>query len=129
MSSRIAPVLLLATLVPLAGCSKGPKDRLQGRWIGDRIENVPAEALARATGWVKGTELHFAGDKVTVTIPAEQPRTGTFRVAKVDGNHLSLDVAREGGQTDPAELVMTEDNKLLRWQIGEGREIVLARVQ
>ena len=126
---RLAAVVVLATLATLPACSKGPKDKLQGRWVGDRIENVPAEALARATGWVKGTELQFAGDKLTVTIPAEQPRTGTFQVAKADGNRLSLAVAREaGGAADPADLVLA-DERTLRWQIGDGREIVLVRVQ
>ena len=78
------------TLPAAAGCEKTPKDRLQGRWLGDSIENVPEAQLQKATGWVKGTALEFSGSKVTVTIPAESPRTGQFKVMKAEGDAVTV---------------------------------------
>lgn len=112
-----------------AGCSKGPKDKLQGRWVGDRIDNVPAEQVVRATGWVKGTTFAFSGDKMTIAIPAEQPRTGTFEVAKSDGQKLTLAVKGEARPVEEARISLADDGASIRWDIGEGREIVLVRAQ
>jgi len=88
--ARAVPCLGLATLLACGGCSGGPEAKLEGTWVGDRIDNVSAEQLARATAWVKATTLEFAGDKLTVTIPTEPARKGTFKVAKVDGEKLVL---------------------------------------
>ena len=85
---------LLATLVLLAGCGKSPKDKLAGKWVGDRIDNVSADQVASATGWVKMTTFEFAGDSITVTIPSEPPRKGTYKVSRVDGDTLVLAFAR-----------------------------------
>lgn len=126
MIVRHATMLVaVAVLLPLAGCAKGPKDKLQGKWIGDRIENVTAEQVVKATGWVKGMTMEFSGDEMTVTIPAEQPRRGAFKVAKAEANKMTVAVARSDGQgADEATLTLAED-KSLHWDIGEGREIVL----
>ena len=63
-------MLSLLAIFFIAGCSKRPEDKLAGKWVGDRIDNVSADQVARATGWVKGTTLEFAGDKLTVAVPA-----------------------------------------------------------
>jgi hypothetical protein len=127
---QFATVLALATLVPFAtGCSKGPKDKLQGKWVGEKIDNVPVDAEARATGWVKGTTFEFKGDKVIVTIPAEEPRTGTFTVANVGGNKNKLSVAftRANGDIDEASFTLADEGKALKWDIGNERTVTLAR--
>ncbi|UQA61460.1 hypothetical protein [Polyangium aurulentum] len=125
VSTKTALALLL--LVPAAaGCKQTPKDRLQGRWLGETIENVQEPHLAKATGWVKGTAFEFSGNKVTVTIPAESPRTGTFRATTVEGDRVVVSFLREEGGRDEAELQFVGEGKL-RWNIGEGREIVLAK--
>src|SRR5689334_24311974 len=85
----------LALPLFVLGCGGGPADKLEGKWVGDRIDNVSAEQVARATAWVKATTLEFAGDKLTVTIPTETARKGTFKVAKVDGDKLVLSVHRK----------------------------------
>src|SRR5256885_10738527 len=90
---------LMLTLFFLAACGKSPEDKLEGKWVGDRIDNVSAEQVARATAWVKATTLEFAGDKMTVTIPSESARKGTFKVAKVDGDKLVLSVHRKDSAT------------------------------
>ncbi|HVK70425.1 MAG TPA: hypothetical protein VM694_38495, partial [Polyangium sp.] len=83
--SKKTALVLAAVALFVSGCGKTPKDRLQGRWLGESIENVPEPHLAKAMGWVKGTAFEFTGGKVTVTIPAESPRTGSFRVTEVNG--------------------------------------------
>ena len=129
MRSRIKTALALALTLPAAaGCEKSPKDRLQGRWLGDSIENIPTTEIQKATGWVKGTAMEFQGSKVTVTIPAETPRTGTFKVAKAEGDTLLVSFLREEGGHDEAELQLVND-QTLRWRIGQGREIVLLKAK
>jgi hypothetical protein len=126
--------LILGSLA-MAGCGKNPADKLAGKWVGDRIDNVSADDVARATGWVKGTSFEFTGDKVTVTIPAEPARQGKFKVAKAEGDKMTLAISRtddkpgaESTAPDLASLTML-DHKTMRWDIGDSREIVLVRVQ
>ncbi len=109
-------------------CSKNPKDNLQGKWLGDSVSNVSAEQNAAASAWVKGMSFEFVGDKLTVTIPAEQPRVGEFKVDKVDGKKVTLKIIRDTGAVDTAQLAFAEDRSL-HWDIGEGREVVLTRLQ
>ncbi|AUX48254.1 uncharacterized protein SOCE26_097860 [Sorangium cellulosum] len=127
MHNRIKTVLALALALPaVAGCSKTPRDRLQGRWNGEAIENVPGDQLAKATGWVKGTAIEFNGSKVTVTVPAETPRSGTFKVTKSDGDQVTVAFLRPEGGRDEAEFRFATD-QTLRWEIGAGRAIVLSK--
>ena len=129
MRIPIKTALALALLLPVvAGCEKSPKDKLQGRWLGESIENVPSAQLAKSTGWVKGTAIEFAGNKVTVTIPAETPRTGTFKVAKAEGDGLLGSFLRDEGGPDEADMKLVGD-QTLRWRIGDGREIVLLKAK
>lgn len=129
MRSSITMALALAITLPAAaGCAKSPRDRLQGRWLGESLENAPAAELTKATGWVKGTAIEFAGNKVTVTIPAEAPRSGTFKVARAEGDRLTVSFLREEGGRDDAEFQLVGDGTL-RWQIGAGREVVLLKAR
>jgi hypothetical protein len=129
MRIPIKTALVLALVLPVvAGCEKSPKDKLQGRWLGESIENVPPAQLAKSTGWVKGTAIEFAGNKVTVTIPAETPRTGTFKVAKAEGDGLLVSFLRDEGGHDEADMKLVGD-QTLRWRIGDGREIVMLKAK
>ena len=129
MRIPITTALALALALPVvAGCEKSPKDKLQGRWLGESIENVPSAQLTKSTGWVKGTAIEFAGNKVTVTIPAETPRTGTFKVAKAEGDGLLVSFLRDEGGHDEAEMKLVGD-QTLRWRIGDGREIVMLKAK
>jgi hypothetical protein len=110
-------------------CGGGPADKLEGKWVGERIDNVSAEQVARATAWVKATTLEFAGDKLTVTIPSESARKGTFKVAKVDGDKLVLSVHRKESATRDETTFTMQGDKTLRWEIGQSREITLVRAQ
>jgi len=55
-----------------------------------------------------------------------QARTGAYKVAKVEGPKFTLDVAHPGQPADDLTVSMT-DEKTMRWDIGQGREIVLVR--
>jgi hypothetical protein len=132
MRSRVRTAFCLAITLPaaatMAGCEKSPRDRLQGRWLGESIENVPTAQLPKATGWVKGTAIEFNGAKVTVTIPAETPRTGSYKVTRKEGDTYLVSFAREEGGHDEAEMSLVGDGQL-RWKIGEGREIVMGKAR
>jgi hypothetical protein len=129
MRSRVKTALALAITLPAAaGCEKSPKDRLQGRWLGESIENVPVTQVQKATGWVKGSAIEFSGNKVTVTIPAETPRTGSFKVTRKDDETLVVSFLREEGGRDEAEMRLVGDGQL-RWRVGDGREIVMLKAR
>ena len=128
LSRAVAAAVLALPLFAL-GCGGGPADKLEGKWVGDRIDNVSAEQVARATAWVKATTLEFAGDKLTVTIPTETARKGTFKVAKVDGDKLVLSVHRKDSATRDETTFTLQGDKTLRWDIGQSREITLVRAQ
>ncbi|EYF03572.1 hypothetical protein [Chondromyces apiculatus] len=130
MRTRVPTTLALATtLLAVAGCSKSPRDRLQGRWLGESIANAPQDQSARATGWVTGTAIDFSGSKVTVTIPAESPRSGTFKVTKTEGDQVTVAFMRPEGTRDEAQFTLGQEDRTLRWAIGGGQEIVLAKAQ
>jgi hypothetical protein len=127
---RAAPLLaLVGPLLALAACGGGPADKLEGKWVGERIDNVSAEQVARATAWVKATTLEFAGDKLTVTIPTESARKGTFKVAKVDGDKVVLSIHRKDSATRDESTFTLQGDKTLHWDIGQSREITLVRAQ
>ena len=126
---RAYRIWLVGSMIAWTGCGGGPADKLAGKWVGERIDNVSAEQVARATAWVKATTLEFAGDKLTVTIPTEPARKGTFKVAKVDGDKVVLSVRRKDSPTRDEATFLLQGDKTLRWDIGQSREITLVRAQ
>jgi hypothetical protein len=126
--NRLTIIAAVAFPLCLLACSKSPGDRLQGKWLGDRVTNVSADQATDITAWVKGTSFEFTGTKMTVTIPAEQPRTGEFKVTKADGNKIALAITREGGSAETTSVALAEDNTL-RWDVGDGREVVFAKLK
>jgi hypothetical protein len=127
MRARVKTALALAITLPaVAGCEKSPKDRLQGQWDGQSIENLPAAHAQKATGWVKDTHLTFSGNKVTVQIPAEAARTGSFTAVRKEGDALLVVFKRDEGGRDEAEMALVGEREL-HWKIGQGREIVLTK--
>ena len=119
-------MILVFTLPAIAGCDRTPRDRLQGKWLGESVENIHPSQVSRATGWVKGTAIDFHGSKVTVTIPAETPRSGAYKISKVEGDMVTVSFQRDEGGHDEARLRFVGDQSL-RWDIGEGREVVLLK--
>src|SRR5690242_10893197 len=118
MRARVKTALALAiSLSAVMGCQKTPRDRLQGRWLGEGVESFPVAQVPKATGWVKGTAIEFAGNKVTVTVPAETPRSGTFKVARVEGEKIYVAFARDEGGTDESAFQLVNDTTM-RWDVG-----------
>lgn len=125
-----AALLVTISLSALSalGCAKGPSDRLQGKWIGESIDNIPPEQEAKASGFVKRTSFEFRGDQLTVNVPAEDARSGTYKVERASGNRLTLHVYRPGAaEPDETTLTFVGENTL-KWDIGNERSIKLARV-
>jgi hypothetical protein len=120
---------LLPLVIACAGCGKSPKERLSGKWVGDRIENAAPDQATQALAWVKATTWELSGDKITISLPAEPPRSGAYKVAKVDGDKMKLAVARPDGQSIDEVTVQLDGAKTLRWSIGEERTIVFARAE
>jgi hypothetical protein len=122
----LVTVALLLQLPFVVGCKSTPKDRLQGRWVGESLENFASAQATRALGWVRGTSFEFRGNKVTVTVPAESPRQGTFSVTQQDADTLRVAFVRPQGSRDDVELQFVEPD-LVRWNLGDGRSIRLRK--
>jgi hypothetical protein len=62
---------MLPLLVISSGCGHPVQRSLEGRWLGEAVENFQDSQLAAATGWARGLSFEFAGSNVTVAVPAE----------------------------------------------------------
>jgi hypothetical protein len=118
--------LILSSALLLAGCGNPIQRKLEGRWLGESVENFDARDVAAATGWARGLSLEFSGTRVTVAVPAEEPRTGKYKVASVHENDVELAVTRVDGVVDTASLKL-DDERSLRFMIGDTRAVVLRR--
>ena len=121
-------VLVLGGALLLAGCGNPVQRKLEGRWLGESVENFDAKEIAAATGWARGLSLEFSGARLTVAVPAEEPRTGKYKVASVHENDVELAVTRLDGAVDSATFKL-DDERSLRFMIGDTRAIVLRREQ
>ena len=117
---------LFVALAAVTACGHPVQRRLEGRWIGESIENVDQSFLAGATGWAKGMSFEFAGDKLTVIIPAEEPRTGTYAVASVHDDRVILQAKRPDGTLDPVDLRL-QDEHSLQWMLPSGASVRLRK--
>ena len=72
----VAATAVLATIAGATGCAHPMQRKLEGRWLGDSVENFDSELVAAATGWAKGTSMEFSGSNMTVAVPAEEPTPG-----------------------------------------------------
>ena len=126
LSRSLTILLAVPALVLLGGCARGPKDRLQGRWVGMTIDNIPRDQESRAMGWVKGTSFEFKGSKVTVVVPAEEPRTGEFKVTRTVGSKVTVEIKRPSGEADEATFVLADEHSI-KWDIGNERQITLEK--
>ncbi len=110
------------------GCGDPASKALQGRWLGDSLLNVDARYLASATGWARGMSFEFTGNYVTVTIPTELPRTAPYEVVDKQDDGVMIALRRDNGQVDMAHFGFVRPNTL-RWDIGEGRAMLLRRIE
>ncbi len=129
-SARLRPLLALGLVVAgatgAAACS-GPGARLQGRWVGDSVAKFAEADVPVVTAWARGVSFEFHDDEVTVTIPAETPRRGTFEVIEHDEDALTVAIGQ--GESRPRSARFRVAAKRLYWQVGADREVVLERAQ
>ena len=126
---RMIPQTALACLLALgitSGCAHPAQRQIEGRWLGTRVENVDDRMLAAASGWVRGTSFEFVGSRVTVAIPAEEPRTGDYEVLHADEVDLVVAVHDENDAVYEARFERESEHEL-RWDVGDGRAVVLKR--
>jgi len=123
----ILGVVLVSTLA-LPGCGNAVQRKLEGRWLGESVENFDSKDMAAATGWARGLSLEFSGSRLTVAIPAEEPRVGKYKVASVHENDVQLAVTRADGAVDSASFKL-DDERSLRFMVGDNRAVVLRREQ
>ncbi len=126
MSYRIVAPFTIILALQMLGCEITPKERLQGRWVGERVESFRPPQATRAAGWVTGTSFEFQGSRVTVTIPAEGPRKGTYKITSIDDDELSISFLRPEGARDEAAFQFEGDTHL-RWKLGDGRSVLLRK--
>jgi hypothetical protein len=120
-------LLALAVALTLVGCGGHPiEKKLEGRWVGDGVENFDDTRMAVATGWAKGASFEFSGTSLTVAIPAEEPRTGTYKVVSVRENDVDIAVTRQDGAVDKARFRLDSEHSI-RWMLGDERSVVLRR--
>ena len=127
---RVRPLIFACLLLSLTalGCEKSPQQKLEGKWVGEGIGQVHPSQAGRADEWARQTKLEFSGSNVTVAIPAEEPRTGNFKVEKADGETLDVIFKRKAGGEDRSRFILSEDGKL-RWILSNGVEILLKRAE
>ena len=94
--------------------------------MGESVENFADEVAAAANGWARGTSLEFAGNELTVAIPAEEPRTARYNVVGVHQKNVRLAVARPGGAKEDLRIVL-DDERSLRWMLDDNRAVVMRR--
>src|SRR5258705_1804617 len=88
------PILAIST-----GCGHPVQRSLEGRWLGEAVENFQDSQLAAATGWARGLSFEFAGSTVTVAVPAEEARTGRYQVSSVHQSDVRPSFTSKDGQT------------------------------
>jgi hypothetical protein len=117
---------MLPFLVISTGCGHPVQRSLEGRWLGEAVENFQDSQLAAATGWARGLSFEFAGSNVTVAVPAEEPRSGRYKVSSVHESDVRLSVTNKDGKAQTVVLKLDSDHSM-RWMLGQGRSVVLRR--
>ncbi len=129
LATRFTGRLALAASLSVLACQHPVKQRLEGTWRGEGVENIDNKHLAAATGWAKGTALEFSGSRIKIALPAEEPRSGRYSVVKVEGDRVLLAV-QDSEQRDRGKLRMILDQAhLLRWDIGDSRYVIMRLVE
>jgi hypothetical protein len=100
--------------------------QLEGRWFGDAVENFEQRDLPAVTGWARGVSFEFAGENLTVSVPAEEPRTAPYQVASVQRNDVRLAIRRPTGEKDTM-LLRLDDDRSIRWMLDDHHAVVLRR--
>jgi hypothetical protein len=125
-ATSLWPLTVLPMLAISTGCGHPVQRSLEGRWLGEAVENFQDSQLAAATGWARGLSFEFAGSNVTVAVPAEEPRTGRYQVSSVHESDVRLSITTKEGKATTALFKLDSDHSM-RWMLGQGRSVVLRR--
>jgi hypothetical protein len=125
-ATNLWPLTVLPMLAISTGCGHPVQRSLEGRWLGEAVENFQDSQLAAATGWARGLSFEFAGSSVTVAVPAEEPRTGRYQVSSVHESDVRLSITTKEGKATTAVFKLDNDHSM-RWMLGQGRSVVLRR--
>lgn len=120
------PLTVLPILAISTGCGHPVQRSLEGRWLGEAVENFQDSQLAAATGWARGLSFEFTGSNVTVAVPAEEPRSGRYQVSSVKESDVRLSITTKEGKSTSALFKLDNDHSI-RWMLGQGRSVVLRR--
>jgi hypothetical protein len=121
---KTLPLLVLA--VTTSACGHPVKRQLEGRWFGESVENFEQRQLPAATGWARGVSFEFAGETLTVSVPAEEPRTAPYQIASVQRNDVRVSVQRATGERDAVRFRL-DDERSIRWMLDDHHAVVLRR--
>ena len=133
MTSRISAFRfrghwLASSILALCGvaCGHPVQRQLEGSWHGDSVENFEDRELAAATGWAKSLRFTFSGERISVSIAAEEERTGRYKIRSVHNSDVLLTVSRADGKEDVTRLKL-DDEREIRWMLGAARAVRLRR--
>ena len=56
----------VGAIAGLTACGHPVQNKLEGRWVGDSVENFDDGHVAIATGWAKGASFEFSGATITI---------------------------------------------------------------
>ena len=117
---------LFFSALMLLNCAHPAERALQGRWYGKSVENFEENTIAAATGWARGTSFEFKGRQLRVTVPAQKTRTGVYELTAIQNRKVKLTVLGTQGEHSEMDLIV-DDAESLRWDLGEGRTLVLKK--
>ncbi|MFO7178809.1 MAG: hypothetical protein DIU78_008940 [Pseudomonadota bacterium] len=123
---RLTKAVVLGGALIALGCGHPMSRKLEGTWYGDGVEAFEERHVARATGWAKSLRFTFSGSQLTISIAAEEPRNGEYRIRSVRNSQVLLAVRRPDGREDLAQFELDGEHTM-RWKVGEDRAIVLRR--
>jgi hypothetical protein len=110
----------------LLACRSSSAAKLEGRWLGDGFESLDGSVSAARAGWAKGTSLTFSDSRISVQLPGERSRHGSYEIVSDRDGELELTITGHDGHVDRAELTI-ETEALLRWHLTPVHTLVMRR--
>jgi hypothetical protein len=90
------------------------------------MESLDGSVSAARAGFARGTTLTFSGSRLSVALPGEPPRQGSYEVLSEDDGKLELAIVGHDGHVDRTELTI-ETRRLLRWHLTRVHTMVMRR--
>jgi hypothetical protein len=123
---HLGRLVALVALWACVGCSHPVARQIEGRWFGETVENFDPDDIPVATGWARGTSFEFSGGRVTISIPAEEPRSGRFEVVSAHDRDVVIDILGDGVAGGPMAMTLLKED-VIRWHLDDLRSVLLRR--